>query len=326
MTLGYVKRVTFLCPPVITGGPEAIHQTAQLLNEQGMPADIAYYGGDAQMVVDGGTVLCRPPSENPCLTAYAKYAPVVCERFLLRRHHLVVLPEPLAAEAGTFPRASVAIWWLSVDNGTVPADEQRRRAFFADRNIRHFTQSEYAADFLRQQGVTGSYPLGDYTDPEFTSFVPAGPNPEPTLAYNPVKGPELSERFFAAHPELTGLPLRGMSKAEIVAAMRRTMVYVDFGHLPGKDRLPREAAASGAVVFLRRMGAGRFHDDFPVSDFFRFDEADVASGDLAGRLAAVQADPARFWVQQQHFRDRIRGEREELADQLRALRGVSRAA
>lgn len=326
MSIGFVKRVTFLCPPVITGGPEAIHQAAQLLNQQGLPADIAYYGNDAGMHFDGGQLLFTPPTDNPCLTAYEKYEPVVCRKILLRRHHLVVLPEAIAAEAAPFQRASVAIWWLSVDNGLVAADEQRRRAFFADRSIRHFTQSEYAAEFLRQQGVETSYPLADYTDPEFTSFVPAAPNPEPALAYNPAKGPELSEQFFTAHPEVQGLPLRGMSKAEIVAAMRRTMVYVDFGHLPGKDRLPREAAASGAVVFLRKKGAGQFVEDFPVPDFFRFDEQDVLSGELAVRVAAVQADPAPFWAQQQTFRDRIRGEREELADQLRALRGVSRAA
>jgi hypothetical protein len=326
MTLGHIKRVTFLCPPLITGGPEAIHQTAQLLNQQGMPADICYYGGDAEMAFDGGTVECRPPSDNPCLTAYAKYEPVVCRKFLLRRHHLVVLPEPLAAEIRPFQRASVAIWWLSVDNGTVPADAQRRRAFFADRSIRHFAQSAYATEFLRKQGVADSYPLGDYTDPEFTSFLPLGPNPDTALAYNPAKGTELSTPFFAAHPELSGLPLRGMTKAEVVAAMRRTMVYVDFGHLPGKDRMPREAAASGAVVFLRKLGAGRFYDDFPVSDFYRFDEDDVASGELARRVAAVQADAATYWQEQELLRERIRGEREALADQLRALRGLQRAA
>jgi hypothetical protein len=326
MTIGFAKRVTFLCPPVITGGPEAIHQAAQLLNQQGLPADIAYYGAGSNLHFDGGQLLCTPPPENPCLTSYAKYEPIVCQKILLRRHHLVVLPEAIAAEAAPFQRASVAVWWLSVDNGLVAADEQRRRAFFADRSIRHFTQSEYAAEFLRQQGVAVSYPLADYTDPDFTSFVPTRPNPEPALAYNPAKGGELSAHFFAAHPELSGLPLRGMTKAEVVAAMRRTMVYVDFGHLPGKDRLPREAAASGAVVFLRKKGAGQFIEDFPVPDFFRFDEADVFSGELAARVAAVQADPAAFWTQQQAFRDRIHGERDELADQLRALRGQARAA
>jgi hypothetical protein len=104
------------------------------------------------------------------------------------------------------------------------------------------------------------------------------------------------------------------------------MTYVDFGHLPGKDRLPREAAASGAVVFVRKAGAGRFADDFPIPDFFRFDDDDVASGELFRRIAAVQESPQRFWADQAAFRDGIRSERDGLYDQLLALRGLDRAA
>lgn len=326
MTIGYVKRVTFLCPAVITGGPEAIHQAAQLLTEQGLPTDIAYYGGDGRLHFDGGELLITPPSENPCLAAYAKYEPAVCRKVLLRRHHLVVLPETLATQARPFQRASVAIWWLSVDNALPGVDAATWRTLFADRDLKHFTQSAYAADFLRRNGVRSSYPLGDYTDAAFTSIVPDAPNPEPGLAYNPAKGADLADAFFAASPDLRGVPLRGMAKAEIVAALRNTMVYVDFGHLPGKDRLPREAAASGAVVFVRKLGAGRFGEDFPIPDFFRFDEDDVASGELRRRVAQVQADPDAFWVQQEDLRATIRGERATLRDQLLALRGRERAA
>jgi len=326
MSLGYVKRATFLCPAMTTGGPEAIHQAAQIMNEQGLPTDIAYYGGDSQLNFDGGQVLVRPPSENPCTDAYAKYEPVPCARFLLRRHHLVVLPEPLAVQAPLFSRASVAVWWLSVDNGLLGVEAGIRRAFFADRSIIHLTQSAYAADFLRRNGVTASFPLSDYTDPAFTSWAPSGPNAERAVAYNPVKGADVSAAFFAAHPDVRPLPLQGMTKAEMVATLRETMIYVDFGNFPGKDRMPREAAASGAVVFIRALGAGRFQEDFPVPDFFRFDEADVASGELQRRIATVQQDPAPYWAQQAEWRASIRGEQDELAEQLLTIRGRRRAA
>jgi hypothetical protein len=325
MSMGYVKRVTFLCPTVVTGGPEAIHQAAQVLNGQGLPTDIAYYGPGGSLRLDGGQLVCDPPEANRCLTAYERYEPVVCRKALLRRHHLVVLPEVLAIQARLFQRASVAVWWLSVDNGLPGVDEAGRRRFFADRAVKHLHQSAYAEDFLRGWGVT-SEPLADFTDPVFTSVVPEAPNPDPGVAYNPAKGADLAAAFFAQNPEVRGVALRGMSKAEIVESLRRTMVYVDFGHLPGKDRLPREAAASGAVVFLRRLGAGRFAEDFPIPDFFRFDADDVASGELARRVAAVQADPGAFWAQQETFRAGIRAERTEFCDQLLALRGQRRAA
>jgi hypothetical protein len=326
MSLGHITRATFLCPALLTGGPEAIHQAAQALNEQGVRADIAYYGAGASLHFDDGQLLVTPPPDNPCLTAYAHYEPVVCRRILLRRHHLVVLPEAIAFQTAPFSRATVAVWWLSVDNGAVPADLFARKAFFADRDLVHLAQSAYAADYLRSQGVTRTYPLGDYTDPAFTEVAPSGPNPDRVVAHNPAKGAELAAAFFAGDPAAVPLPLRGMTKEGIGAALRRARVYVDFGHLPGKDRLPREAAAAGAVVFVRRLGAGRFAEDFPVPDHFRFDEADVASGELARRVAEVQADPAPHWAQQEDFRARIRAERSELADQLRAIRGRRSAA
>jgi hypothetical protein len=208
----------------------------------------------------------------------------------------------------------------------IPGDVFARKAFFADRTLTHLTQSAYAADFLRAQGVGTSYPLGDYTDPAFTALAPTAPNPDAVVAYNPAKGADLAGAFFGAHPEQTGLPLRGMTKDGIREALSRARVYVDFGHLPGKDRLPREAAAAGAVVFVRTLGAGRFPEDFPIPDFFRFDESDVVSGGLHRRIEAVQADPAPHWADQEAFRDRIRAERSELEHQLLVIRGRRSAA
>jgi hypothetical protein len=321
MIVKHMKRVTFLCPAMTTGGPEAVHQAAQVLNEQGTTSDIAYYGGDGSVAINDGRLTCVPPTENPCLTAYADYRPVVCTSALLRPHHLIVLPEVLAGHRSLFGRATVAIWWLSVDNVFVALDQAAVRSVLTDRSLKHLHQSAYAADFLRSEGVSSSLQLEDFTTTEFTEHEPTGPSSDPAIAYNPAKGADLAKAFFSAHPQMSEVPIQGMSRTDAAATLRRTLLYVDFGHLPGKDRLPREAAASGSVVFLRKLGAGRFHEDFPVPDFFRFAEDDVVSGELFRRITAVQQDPRTFWDQQQALRDAVRSERAGLADQVRALRG-----
>ncbi|GAB3300328.1 hypothetical protein GCM10027451_02490 [Geodermatophilus aquaeductus] len=325
MSIKHAKRVTFVCPIQPTGGPEAIHQASQVLNQQGVRSDILYLG-EANVTIANGRVTTTPPADNPCLRVYEQYEPRVCTGALLRRHHLFVLPEVYASSHRALAGASVAVWWLSVDNVHVTHNPVELRALMAATSLRHFHQSEYAADFLRGHGVRTSMPLFDYTTPEFTSHEPQGPGPEAGIAYNPVKGADLSAAFFAGHPEHRAVPIQGMTKAQIVDLLRRTSVYVDFGHLPGKDRLPREAAVSGSIVFVRRAGAGLFAEDFPVPDFFRFDDADVHSGELARRVAAVQADPAGYWDQQETFRRAVRGERDELYAQVLALRGRQQAA
>jgi hypothetical protein len=320
MILKHMKRVTFLCPAMTTGGPEAIHQAAQVLNEQGCPSDIAYYGGDGTLTVRDGRMEITPPTDNPCLTAYAEYEPIPCRSALLRPHHLIVLPEVLTEQLASFGRAGLAVWWLSVDNSPVATDPALQRVLAANRGVKHLYQSAYAADFLHRLGLAGA-PLGDFTTAEFTAHGPTGPNSEPAITFNPAKGADLAAAFFAAHPSLSATPIRGMSRVETAQVFRRALTYVDFGHLPGKDRLPREAAASGTIVFLRNQGAGRFDDDFPVPDFFRFTEDDVASGELFRRILAVQEDAGQYWHQQQPLRDRIHAERDTLREEVRRLLG-----
>jgi hypothetical protein len=321
MILKHMKRATFLCPAMTSGGPEAIHQASQVLTQQGIPSDIAYYGVDGSLTVRDGRLECVPPTENPCLTAYAEYEPAVCRTALLRPHHLIVLPEVLAGQFSGFGRATVAIWWLSVDNAFQTVDQAVPRAVLTSRTLKHLHQSAYAADFLARAGVPASLPLGDFTTAQFTAYVPTAPNPEPAIAHNPAKGGDLATAFFAAHPELSEAPVRGMSRVQTAEMLRRTMLYVDFGHFPGKDRLPREAAASGTIVFLRDVGAGSYHDDFPVPDFFRFSADDVSSGELFRRISAVQQEPQPFWDQQRSWREQIPSERAELVEQVRQLRG-----
>jgi hypothetical protein len=318
--LKHMKRVTFLCPALTTGGPEAIHQASQALNQAGLPSDIAYYGPGGALAINEGRLEVVPPGENPCTAAYAEYEPVTCSSALLRPHHLIVLPEVLAGRQDGFGRAAVALWWLSVDNSPAATDPSVRRGVTASRSVKHLHQSAYAAEFLARLGVSSS-PLGDFTTAEFTSHRSTGPNADPAIAYNPVKGADLARDFFSAHPDLAQVPVRGMSRVETAAMFRRTMLYIDFGHLPGKDRLPREAAASGSVVFLHDRGSGHHHEDFPVPDFFRFTEADVVSGALHQRVLDVQRNPEPFWREQARLREGILAERAELVSQVAHLRG-----
>ena len=48
------------------------------------------------------------------------------------------------------------------------------------------------------------------------------------------------------------------------ASPRRGQVYIDFGHHPGQDRLPREAAACGCLVVTGTRGSAGFHADVPL--------------------------------------------------------------
>ena len=51
-----------------------------------------------------------------------------------------------------------------------------------------------------------------------------------------------------------------------------TMLYVDFGHHPGRDRLPREAALAGCCVITGRKGAAGNSVDLAIPVEYKIDE------------------------------------------------------
>jgi len=169
--------------------------------------------------------------------------------------------------------------------------------------------------------VTRLAELGDFTSEEFTGEDPRLPLPRASVAFNAAKGAAAAQSFFAEHPQYDALALRGFSKAQLKEICSGRLLYIDFGHFPGKDRLPREAAAAGSIVFVRRAGAGKVFDDFPLPDVFKFTEGDIASGELHRRLQAVVGDPQRYWDLQADFRSIVRWERAHFVATLARLWG-----
>jgi hypothetical protein len=322
------RRVVIMAPAAASGGPEAIHQLAYSLNSLGVDCRIAYYGADNVVQVSGSRILCRPAGHAPSMEMYREYQPRVAEEIVCDAQTLVILPEVMTAQHGVFRNCGVAIWWLSVDFAIAhnPALNKpaERAELMAREDLIHFYQSVYAREWLRGAGARTLLDLSDYTNRAYLGLEPAGPSPNPIVAYNLQKGARTAEAFFESRPHFGALGLKGFSKAELRDIYSERLLYVDFGHLPGKDRMPREAAACGSVVFVNHHGAGRFYDDFPLPDFFKFTPADVESGDLARRMDAVIAEPRAHWAQQASFRSLIRWEKATFHDQVMRHWGIRR--
>ena len=319
------EQILIFCPIAVTGGPEAIHQLAQIANELGVKSQIVYYGGDAKIRIEGANFLYQPPSSNRCLAAYQKYNPIVASNLTFNETTLVILPEVLFQQVLRFAPADVAIWWLSVDNAFHPnsllLQDQYRRDFFANDRIIHLCQTFYSRALLRSHQVNKMYDLVDYTDDLFTLVPPRAPNKSGPIAYNPRKGHDLAAKFFEANPEIEQLPIRGMTKAQVYTLFRKTQIYLEFGHNPGKDRMPREAACAGCIVLARNKGGTAYFDDTPLDTFFKFDDEEVISGSLAKKVLEIAATPDRYWSQQAYYRRYLYTERELMRLQAKRLFG-----
>ena len=324
-----MKRVTFLCPAMTTGGPEAIHQVAQLLSEEGLPADIAYYGAGGDLASDRWTPAGHAPAVQPCPHRLRPLpAAVVCRQALLRRHHLSCCRRSSPCRPRPSPaRASPCGGCRSTTRDRRARRPRGAAAVLPTATVRHFHQSAYAADFLRSSGVPESTLLGDFTDARFTAVVPSAPARTPPSPTTRPRGRTSPRRSSRRRPAVTAAPIQGMTKDQIVDRLRSTRVYVDFGNLPGKDRLPREAAASGAVVFVRRARRRPLRRGLPGPGLLPLRRRRRALRRAGRRVTAVQEAPESHWAEQQPFRDEVRRRaRRPCAAQVRDAGGQRQAA
>jgi len=325
------EDVVLFCPEVKTGGPEALHQLAHQINQHGGSAHLAYYAPFSRVEIEDGLLRCHAEA-SPMPAQYAQYQPRPLTELRPGPGTLLIFPEPLyhlAAVAGV--RYQRALWWLSVDNAPAALlhNQVIQKQFFDDPELMHFYQSDYARHFLCAAGASAYAPLSDYTDQDFIhqSLIPSanpaiGARPN-RICYFPNKGAALAAAFIEAADRfrcgIEFVPIKDMTKPQVRECLFSTRLYIDFGNHPGKDRVPREAAAAGAVLLLHQAGAGGHYLDHPLPREYLFTAADIGSGRLHGLVNDILDNPELHWEHQRVYRDGILREYERFDLETRTL-------
>ena len=276
------KKVYVCCPGnAMTAGPEAIHQLVADLNRLGQPSAVVYFPFE---------------SNFSTVPAYQKYqAPVA--KYVDEKDSLIILPEIVTTYAFNVRNAKVAIWWMSVNNftcqryGYVWRDKLRYFKYFLKglrplRGIRslrkfiHFAQSNYALDFLKKNHIDGlmlSDPIPVYTSKAYLDSIDdrnAVAKRENIILYNPHKGALITKILMQRYPSWTFKPLQGYNREQLADIFLSSKIYIDFGHHPGKDRLPREAAVHGCCVITGLNGSAGNDLDVNIPPIYKFSEHD----------------------------------------------------
>lgn len=273
-------KIYVMCPPqTATGGPELLHQLVSVLSGKGVDISMYYV----------------PVMDNPVHENYRKYNCKFVSQIADEKENLLIIPEALLFKAGVFKQIRKCVWWLSIDNlfkyGLSPRFYQYIRRLGGENLFRksvmlgevkgkfdyHIAQSYYAIDVLRKHGIEAGY-LSDYLNADFLKDS-AGVDYSrklPQVLYNPKKGVAFTKLIIAAYPEVKWIPLMGLKPAEVAALLKASMVYIDFGEHPGKDRFPREAAIYGCCVITGRKGSAANAADVPIPDKYKIPDTVAA--------------------------------------------------
>ncbi len=311
----HFDKIFVLCPAYsMSGGPELLHQMVYNLNGIGEHAFIVYtphkqYG-----------IGCNP--------SYLKYVDGYIEVINAIEDsdsNLIIFPETKIEKQAKWKKAQKAVWWLSVDNyASLHHDcEWKQDLSFFDY---HFVQSYYSLDFLLYNSISIDkiYYLSDYLSDEFISILNdiSELPPKKTqrfVAYNPVKGITYTTKLIKKMSEELFVPIVNMTKLEVIDLLMKCSVYIDFGNHPGKDRLPREAAALGCCVVTGKRGSAAYNEDVCIPSKYKFDERKSTIDEISGRICYCLDNYGKCIDDFSNYRDCIRIERDEFERDIRRI-------
>ncbi|WP_461517439.1 hypothetical protein [Porticoccus sp.] len=263
------------CPSkIVSGGPEALHQLAAKAKKNGFQAAMVYYPGGETVVPD----------------AYKCYDVDVAEKAEDNANSVIIIPEKAVRLLWRFKKATRVIWWLSIDNYIKKQRNRKwyrkafdrvlrrdRRIFSGEVRLNHAAQSEYAKLYLQQEGVKDVFMLTDHLRTDFVQYALGNQNRlrRDIITYNPLKGADFTQGLIARSAiAAEWIPIKNMTPQEVRDLLSEAKVYIDFGHHPGRDRIPREAVACGCCVLTGNKGSAENPVDVPTPHGCKFNESD----------------------------------------------------
>jgi hypothetical protein len=186
----------------------------------------------------------------------------------------------------------------------------------------HLHQSEFARQYLDANGLGPTALLGDYINEDYLALIADPPSlpRENLVTFNPVKGAERTAAIIAElaaqRIDAVPVPIKGYTRGQVRDLLSRAKIYIDFGNHPGKDRIPREAAATGTCVIVNRRGSAGNYIDVPLPDDYKVDDEVVGfEVEAVRKIVAILTDFDRHHKSFTSYRTKIAGEHDEFVRQ-----------
>lgn len=270
----------------IAGGVESLYQLADAINN---------VGGNS-------IVLWDTPHNDPVPQKYKNYSIQHSTEVEDTPDNWIIYPEVWTEKLTEYTNLKKAIWWLSVDNN------HGKFRDFSNPDIVHFYQSYYALEFLIRNRVEKCLPLFDYIPSKYTEEDYIVSQKQNIVCYNPVKGLAVTNQVKVLNPDIDFVAITRMEEFEIIRLLKSSKVYIDFGHHPGRDRIPREAAILGNCVITNTSGAAGFYGDLPLDQEFKLSDVNRVRSVMCSCLENFDSVIGRFSL----YRSSIKNQKDQL--------------
>jgi len=268
------------------GGCESLYQLVDSINN---------CGGYSSIIWDREV-------PNPVPTKYLHYNIKYGEPIEDNSDNWVVYPEVWTEKIHTFNNLKKAIWWLSVDNNHGKFTE------WDNDEIYHVYQSFYAKNYIIENNGKNHFYINDYVSEKYLGNKYSAEDKEDFVLYNPVKGKEFTDQIISNNPDVKFVPIQNLTEAGIINLLKKAKVYIDFGHHPGRDRIPRESAHLGCCVITNNKGSAGFYDDVVVPSKYKIDNIESVNEVLKSCFSDYENEIQNFYL----YREAIKKQKEQL--------------
>ncbi len=339
---------------IATGGPEALHQLAYVLENSLKLSAFIYYIPNSE--------------ENPVHKNYEMYQIKFAKEIEDNSKNILVIPEyfEFLNFAKKFKNIQKVVWWLSVDNyfgyrfrlknfkvirsiikapfnlinffnfftlnffGLYTIQDYLKFVYGFSNLTKHkelsqgklhLAQSKYALDFLANK-VKHLGPLSDYIRDDFFDNVNFKKNgKENCICYNPLKSNSFMKKIVNKNKKIKFIPLIGLTKNEVINSLKKSKIYFDIGSHPGKDRMPREAALLGNCIITNKRGSAGNPEDVSIPEDFKFEENFFNLNKINNKIISIFDNYEEEYEKFSSYLDKILLEKQTFINQAQSIFG-----
>ena len=203
--------------------------------------------------------------------------------------NFLIIPESMTFLVKKYPQSQKIIWWLSVDFYKILMDYRIRRQSFLTKllyhqvdkeyhfenipNVYHWAQSYRSSTYLKNHKIPENHIdfVCDYINPIFLEKTIIKKDlRNKTILYNPKKGKTEISELIKKTPELVWIPIQNMNASQIKELMSKSLLYVDFGENPGRDKMLRESVSQNCCIVSGKNGSSAYYQDLMIPDEYKF--------------------------------------------------------
>ena len=258
----------------------------------------------------------------------------------------LVIPETFTGYIRAIRKAKISIWWLSVDNyiDKIKLENQQnfknylvllanifRKIFFSFINLNHYNksltlneiknkkiihlcQSYYSYKFLKKKKIKNLLILKDFIQirnrKKFKKNI--------DIILNSNKGQKYNELFIKEYKEIFKIKkLKNMSLNLTQKKLNKSKFFIDFGHHPGRDRIPREAVSQGSKVLIMKEGAAKNKLDVNINNDYKFTEYNLDNEMKILEFLTINKILDKNWYNVKAYLKKINNDKIEMKKQIK---------